>query len=321
MVAPAKGGIAGGKTAPDMSSLMMRKGKAMIELISANINERRMGLARGLGVLLLCASVALAQHVVGARAGTIQFTIGDVLVDGEPVTATQSSFSILKEGQSVRTDIGLVEILLAPSVFLRLGEQSAVRMVSTQLEDTQVELLNGTALVEVIDSTKEDRVQMRFGETLTEFKRVGLYRFDLDTGTLRIFGGTADVRAGSRRVRIGRGKAVHLESSLSDSNFNRKQTDELHQWAARRSFDLFASSPEARRHLTNWETTPSGWSWNRDFEVRLFSPIVAYEYRVKQAEMAERADASVRALEQGRVSAEQAWRRLCRKPAAVIWYG
>jgi hypothetical protein len=192
---------------------------------------------------------------------------------------------------------------------LRLGEQSAVRVVSIQPEDTQVELLNGATLVEVIDSSKKGRVQMRFGETLTEFRRMGLYRFDSDTGALRVFGGKAGVRAGRRRVRIGRGTAVRLESSLSDSHFDRKQTDKLHQWAACRSFELFTSSPEARRHLTNWDTTPSGWSWNRDFEVRLFSPVVANEYRVKQAEVAEGRVANLTALEAFRGSAKQAWER------------
>jgi hypothetical protein len=182
-------------------------------------------------------------------------------------------------------------------VFLRLGEQSTARMVTIQPKDTQVELMKGTALVEVINSTREGWVQMRFGETLTELRHMGLYRFDLDTATLQVFGGTAEVRAGSRRVRIGRNKGVRLESSLSDSTFNREQTNKLYEWAASRSFELFASSPEARRHLTNWKPTPSGWSWNRDFEVRLFSPVLAHEYQAKQAEEAKEREDNRKALD------------------------
>ncbi len=112
---------------------------------------------------------------------------------------------------------------------------------------------------------------------------MGLYRFDVTQGVLRVFGGQADVRAGDRVVRLGRGRAVRLEPSLAESKFNLKETDELHRWAAERSFYLFATSQEARRHRTNWEPTASGWSWNRDFQVRLFSSQVAGEYAAKEA--------------------------------------
>ncbi len=242
-----------------------------------------MTVAPKLALLFLCGGAAAAQHVVGARAGTIHLAVGQVAVDGRPVHTSPTEFPFLKDGQTLQTGNGRVEILLASGVFLRAGERSALRMLSTRLDETQVELLQGTALVEVVETTKGDRIEIRYGGAVTEFRRMGLYRFDLGENTLRVFGGEADVRLGDRMVKAGRGDAVRLENPLAISKFNPKKTDELHQWAARRSFDLFASSPEAQQHRTNWEMTASGWSWNRDFQMRFYAPKVAREYQMRQA--------------------------------------
>ncbi len=119
------------------------------------------------GMAVLWATVSQAQHVVGARAGTVHFTTGIVTVDGQPVDPTPLHFPLLKEGQTVRTGKGRVEILLSPAVFLRLGEEAELRMLSTRLEDAQVELLKGTSLVEVVEAAHGDRVRIRAGSTET----------------------------------------------------------------------------------------------------------------------------------------------------------
>jgi hypothetical protein len=247
--------------------------------------------ARTLGFMLLSLSCARAQYVLSARAGMVQFVDGNVSLDGQPVRLSATDFPVLKNGQVLRTDRGLAELSLAPGVFLRMGQQSAVRLINGRLQDTQVELEQGEALVEVVDITKGDRIQVQFGETRTEFKHVGLYRFELGPRELRVFGGDAEVQANDKRIGVGRGKVVRLERALSVASFDTKVMDALHRWAASRSFFLFVSSKEARERRTHWEITVSGWSWNRDFGMRLFSPVVAEEYSRKVAlEDQEKAD-------------------------------
>jgi hypothetical protein len=264
-----------------------------------------MAIAAKLWACTMYAGVAFAQHVIGARAGTVHFTAGEVSADGQPLRATPLVFPLLKNGQRVQTANGRVEILLGPAIFLRLAANGALRMVNTDLDDTRVELLKGSALVEVVEMTKRDRLEIRFGETRTEFKEMGLYRFDLDRSSLRVFGGQAEVRSDSHLVHAGRGKIVDLNPSLAISRFNPRETDDLHQWAAQRSFGLFASSPEAQEHQTHWEITPSGWSWNRDFQIRLYSPIVARAYQMKQAREAMEKAQYQKTLDQLRNSDEQ----------------
>jgi len=243
-----------------------------------------MPFTKTLWILWLSASAALAQSVVGAQAGTIQFVTGEVLVDGLPVHPSPVHFPALKDGQVLQTGRGRAEVTVAPEVFLRLGTRSAVRLTDTQLTSTQVEQIRGRLLIEVVDTTKYDRLQVRFGETLTEFKGLGLYRFDAEAGVLSVFGGKAEVRVGDQKAEAGRGVAVRLASPLTTSKFNLKKVDNLQRWAAARSFYLFVSSREARAQQTHWEFTPTGWFWNRNYDARFYSAIAAAEYRRRLAE-------------------------------------
>lgn len=208
-----------------------------------------------LALVLLCANAAWAQYVVSARAGTIHFIRGQVSVDGQPIVKKLTEFPVLREGQILRTgNNGRAEILLGSGVFLRLGEQGALRMLDTRLEDTQVEVQQGTALVEVVDMPRGSDVHVVVGPTRTAFAGMGLYRFEAGAGELRVFGGHAMVVANGWQVEATRGKIVHLGDTLALSKFDPHQKDALHQWAARRSFLLFTSNPLAMMRQSNWET-------------------------------------------------------------------
>jgi hypothetical protein len=103
-----------------------------------------------------------------------------------------------------------------------------------------------------------NRIQVDVGETVTELARPGLYRLGIaqngaSQGRLRVYGGEAVVRSGLKTAMVKRGLEVDLDPGLPVTKFDRKQTDSLHAWAARRSFELFMSDPEARRRQTHWE--------------------------------------------------------------------
>ena len=137
---------------------------------------------------------------------------------------------------------------------------------------------------------KGGRIHIEQGETRTEFKGTGLYRFESDRHQLLVFRGAAEVWIGEKTVSAGRGRAVQLSDSLSISRFNRKRIDALHQWAASRSFQSFASSAWEGWRRTDWEITLTGWFWSRDFEMKFFSPIAADQYRrMQDAEEREKA--------------------------------
>ncbi len=203
-------------------------------------------------LFLLCTHAVWAQYVVSTRAGTIHYIRGQVSVDGQPLEMTPFKFPLLKEGQVLRTGNGRAEVLLGPGVFLRLGEHGALRMLNTRLENAEVEVQQGTSLVEVVDMPNGSDVHVVSGPTRTGFRGIGLHRFEAQSHELRVFGGHAEVMVGDQKVEAGRGRLVHLEDTLSVSRFDPSRKDALHQWAARRSFLLFRSNSSRQ---TNWEVS------------------------------------------------------------------
>src|SRR4051812_25231015 len=101
---------------------------------------------------LLCAGSALAQQVISARSGLIHYVEGAVQLDGQPVEVKIASFKEMKDNSELTTTDGRAEILLSPGAFLRLGENSAVRMVSGKLTDSRLEFLSGEAVIEAESS-------------------------------------------------------------------------------------------------------------------------------------------------------------------------
>ena len=161
-------------------------------------------------LFLLSTHAARAQYVVSTRAGTINYVRGQASVDGQPLNAMPLKFPMLKEGQVLRTGNGRAEVLLGPGVFLRLGEHGALRMLDTRLENAEVEVQQGTSLVEVVEMPHASDVHVVSGPTRTGFKGMGLHRFEADSHELRVFGGHAEVIAGDQKAEAGRGRLVHL---------------------------------------------------------------------------------------------------------------
>ena len=228
-----------------------------------------------LGLLLFCAALIPqlgAQKVVSARAGLITYLQGPALLDGKRVVLKAARFPQMRDGQTLSTGRGRAELLLSPGVVLRLAESSQVRMDDTQLSNTRVTLQQGEALIEVVQLAEGNRILVDLEETSTELVRAGLYRIGISTnGTgqnmLRVYGGEALVRSGIKIADAKRGMAVNLNADLALSPFDRKQTDLLHAWAARRSFELFMSDPDAREKQTHWQSAGSGYLENKNFGV------------------------------------------------------
>lgn len=231
---------------------------------------------RKLGLLFFCAGCALfplyAQKVVSARAGLITYLQGPAFLDGKRVVLKTARFPQMRDGEILSTGRGRAELLLSPGIVLRLAENSQLRMDDAQLSNTRVTLQQGEALVEVVQLAEGNRIQVEIGETSTELIRTGLYRFGISlngTGqnTLRVYGGEALVRSGIKIVEAKRGNTVNLNADPAVSPFDRKQKDPLHNWAARRSFELFMSDPDAREKQTHWQPAGSGYLENKNFGV------------------------------------------------------
>ena len=82
---------------------------------------------------------------------------------------------------------------MTPGVFLRLGDDSAVTMVSPDLTKTEVQLDRGTAEVEVDQLYQQNDLLVDQGPAQTKMLKSGLYEFDANANQIRVFDGEAVV--------------------------------------------------------------------------------------------------------------------------------
>jgi hypothetical protein len=134
---------------------------------------------------------AFAEGTNPARPGTINYIEGQATLNGQPVAS--NTRAELSQGQTVATTNGKVEVLLTPGVFLRLGENSSVTMISPDLTQTEVQLNSGRVEVEVDQIYKQNDLLIDRGSTQTKLLDHGLYAFDATASTLQVFDGKAAV--------------------------------------------------------------------------------------------------------------------------------
>ena len=182
-------------------------------------------------------SVAFGQQVISAHAGVVQYVEGDVTVGGEIINPKVGQFPNLKENDVLRTEQGRAEILLTPGVFLRVGENSAIKMVSNHLTDTRIEFLQGSALVECDDLLKDNAVTILHSGSNVGILKAGLFRFDANPARVGVYSGEVKVTAADGKMTVLKnGHQATLEGTLEASKFDAKlEEDALYRWSSRRS--------------------------------------------------------------------------------------
>ena len=222
------------------------------------------------GLVALLGLALPALGAIAAHPGTINYVEGSVSINGETVAPSSIGSAELTAGAVLKTDNGKAEVLLTPGVFLRVGNHSAVRMVSTGLTDTHVAVDRGVALLEATEVHQENNIQVASTGLNTTVEKKGLYRFDADHSAVSVFDGKAKVSEGDSSVEVGKGKRVIASSTgllAKPEKFDRdeaRNSDELYQWSNLRSSYLSeASAATAQRIVVEpggW--LGSGWYWN-----------------------------------------------------------
>ena len=134
-----------------------------------------------LRVILLLSLATLCTPAFGANPagpGTINYVEGGAKLAGQLLTPQSVGNATLETGQELTTGEGRAEMLLTPGVFLRLDNNSAVRMVSPSLTHTAVDLERGRAMVEVDDIHPQNDIQIVDRGVPTELLKPGLYELN-----------------------------------------------------------------------------------------------------------------------------------------------
>jgi hypothetical protein len=210
-------------------------------------------LASAAVLISMTAAVCSAQSITSAHSGLLHYFEGTVSVDGVTVEPKVGKFTEIKENSVLRTERGRAEILLTPGVYLRVGENSEVKMLDNRLLSTRVEFLSGTALVESDDpevSVKDPAVTIVYKDYLVQPLKYGIFELSSDPSQMKVFKGQANVAAGSIKSVIHEGRLVVFSAALVTEKFDEKQADDLYLWARDRSGALSAANLSSARSLS-----------------------------------------------------------------------
>jgi hypothetical protein len=183
----------------------------------------------------------------------------------------------VKLGEILRTAEGRAEVLLAPGTFLRMPDTSSFRLVSNKLEDVRIEVLSGVVLVEVVELLAENAIKLQIKDAVAQLRKPGIYRFDYDQPSIRVYEGEAAVEAGGQSYTLkGERELIAADGVWKTAKFDDRLTDSLFRWSKRRSEHIAIANLSAARtySASRWGSGQSGWAYNPYLGTFTFIPMM-----------------------------------------------
>ncbi len=234
-----------------------------------------------LAVILCAPAYAASPDAHSALPGALNYVEGQASIAGNTLNGNSVGSTTLQPGETLETGKGKAEILLTPGVFLRVDENSAVKMVSPSITNTEVQLDQGRAMVEVAEIHDQNNLRVSEDGVQSRLVKKGLYEFDAGKQQVLVFDGKADVQEGDRTVEVKGGHELTLNTGEKPKthSFDKgeyKQSD-LYQWSSLRSSYLAeANASTAQVYLSNGYFGPGwfgpGWYWAPGFGSYTFIP-------------------------------------------------
>jgi hypothetical protein len=204
-----------------------------------------------------------------AQPGSVNYVEGTVSLGGQTLDSKDVGNATLEPGQELSTANGRAEILLTPGVYLRLDDNSEVKMINPSITLTQIELERGRAGVEVDEIHDQNDLQVIDAGVTTQLDKKGYYEFNADQPEAMVFKGMAKSEVGDGKWREIKG---HHELALAPEDgkslrkekpqdFDAKSQDDLYSWSSLRSQYLAESNNELAEQYGADGYGP-GWYWN-----------------------------------------------------------
>jgi hypothetical protein len=212
--------------------------------------------------------------------GTLNYVEGKVSVGSQPLDSKSIGSETLKAGQSITTENGKAELLLTPGVFLRVGSNSSVKMISPGLTNTEIGVEQGEASVEVTEIHKQNDIRIDTDGVTTQLVKNGFYDFDAARNLLLVLDGEAIVEENGRQVKVKGGHEFTLNQNITKSqgfDKNTYESGDLYRWSSLRSAYLAEANVDAAPayiagggYGAGWYG--GGWYWNPWFSCYTFIP-------------------------------------------------
>ena len=184
------------------------------------------------------------KFVISAKAGGVNAVTGraSMLPHGNGEWQQLTIKEDLEAGDLVKTGVdGRVEMLLNPGSYLRVGENSEFELSDNSLENLELRLIKGTAIVEVTGADDEELfIGITTPHTRMSIVRRGLYRVSVvpgDTTELIVRKGRVMLEGSHTKVNGGN-KVVFSSNSFSVAKLedaDKKKLDALDGWSKDRA--------------------------------------------------------------------------------------
>ena len=206
----------------------------------------RLGSLAAVSLATTLIASASGQSVISVRPGTVNYVEGQASLvshpGGEDLQTRMAGTVSLGAGEGITTGDGRVEVQLTPTVILRVGQNSRVKMVSPSLVHTVIEVERGRAEIEVDELFEQNDIRVMMGSEGSQIQLLkrGLYEFDAEAKLVRVFDGKAEVSATANADKTIDVKGGHLLALDGDATkpqgFNKKKSvDDLISWGDLRS--------------------------------------------------------------------------------------
>jgi len=216
-------------------------------------------------------------YTISAKPGAVNYIEGKAFRNGKPLSDKGLKSTFLDANDTLSTGLGKAEVLLTPGVFLRVGENSQISLISPSLTNTQVEVNRGEVMLEATGLVKDQSIQILNHGSSTTISKNGLYRFTAnDPPMAAVLDGKASVSLQDHKVDLKKGKQVVLAGNLKPQKFDAKMEDKLYAWSNVRSEYGAAATYRVAQSAFNagsgrWHGfgyngfSSPGWYWNDGF--------------------------------------------------------
>ena len=221
------------------------------------------------------ADPAQSEHAKAnpARPGSLNYIEGQASIEGQGLGPEAIGKTELKPGQSLETGVGKAELLLTPGVFLRLGDNSSVMMISPTLTDTELRLDKGEATVEIAELHPENNIVIAEDGAKIRLTKTGLYDFDADHSLVRVYQGEANVEVNGQDIKVENEHqlAFGAGASMKPEKFDKEVQDDLYRWSSLRSSYLAEANVD-RAQDYQVGSYGAGWDWDPYYGAYTFVP-------------------------------------------------
>ncbi len=214
------------------------------------------------------------KFVISAHAGGINAVTGRAALrtrgssDWQQLTSKED----LETGDVVSTGLdGRIEMLLNPGSYLRLGANSEIELTDNSLENLDISLVRGTAIVEVTGADDTELlINITTPHTRMAIVRRGLYRVNVvpgDATELIVRKGRVMLERSHTKVKGG-DKVIFSDNSFSVAKLKKsdKKRDDLELWSKGRAETLASANTRlSRREVFTLLASYRSSEWQANF--------------------------------------------------------